>query len=180
MSEQKTAQSAAMTAIEKALATKAPKDVVQAFLLNTAKESVAYAAEKLIAENADYVSLNFSNPELKKIEPWAGSSQGRDVYIYTFSNVGTYWNIDDFQVTDMISENETVAVFGQFTYTSVHAQNTFTSPFAIKAVVKDGLITYFQFMEDTYASAASFRVGGEWIIQQDSDSAKNFTVSANA
>ncbi|BCU64529.1 hypothetical protein F941_01857 [Acinetobacter bouvetii DSM 14964 = CIP 107468] len=69
MSEQETAQSAALNAIEKALATKAPKDVVQAFLLNTAKESVAYAAEKLIAENADYVSLNFSNPELKKLNP---------------------------------------------------------------------------------------------------------------
>ncbi|BCU64528.1 hypothetical protein F941_01858 [Acinetobacter bouvetii DSM 14964 = CIP 107468] len=80
----------------------------------------------------------------------------------------------------MISENETVAVFGQFTYTSVHAQNTFTFPFAIKAVVKDGLITYFQFMEDTYASATSFRVGGEWIIQQDSDSTKNFSVSKNS
>ena len=45
MSEQETAQSAALKAIEKAMATKAPKDVVQAFLLNTAKESVAYAAE---------------------------------------------------------------------------------------------------------------------------------------
>lgn len=76
----------------------------------------------------------------------------------------------------MISENETIAVFGQFTYTYVHAQNTFTSPF--KAIVKDGLITYFQFMEDTYASATSFHVGGEWSIPQDSDSAKNFTVSA--
>ncbi|WP_228257564.1 hypothetical protein [Acinetobacter bouvetii] len=70
-----------MTAIEKALSTKAPKDILQAFLLNTTKESVAYASEKIIAGNADYSSLNFSNPELKKIEPWAGSSQGRDVYI---------------------------------------------------------------------------------------------------
>ncbi|OTG91661.1 hypothetical protein B9T34_04610 [Acinetobacter sp. ANC 3813] len=78
----------------------------------------------------------------------------------------------------MLAENELVAVFGQFTYTSVYAKNTFTSPFSIKATVKDGLITFFQFMEDTYASASSFRVGGEWIIQQDADSSKNFKVSA--
>ncbi|KYQ70807.1 hypothetical protein AZH43_03330 [Acinetobacter pragensis] len=83
-------------------------------------------------------------------------------------------------MTDLISENETVAVFGQFTYTSVVAQQTFTSPFSIKAMVKNGLITYFQFMEDTYASAASFRVAGEWIIQQDADSTKNFSVSENS
>ncbi|WP_353140745.1 nuclear transport factor 2 family protein [Acinetobacter pragensis] len=167
-------------AIETALNSKAPKDVVLAFLMNTSKELVAYAAEKLVAADADYVSLNFSNPELKQIEPWAGTSKGREVYIYTFSNVGTYWNIDDFQITDLISENETVAVFGQFTYTSVVAQQTFTSPFSIKAMVKNGLITYFQFMEDTYASAASFRVAGEWIIQQDADSTKNFSVSENS
>ncbi len=164
-------------AIDKALETKAPKDVVHAFLLNTSKELVAYAAEKLVAVDATYVSLNFSNPELKKIEPWAGTSQGREVYVYTFSNVGTYWNVDDFQVSDLICEGETVAVFGQFTYTSVVARRTFTSPFSIKAIVKNGLITYFQFMEDTYASAASFRVAGEWIIQQNSDSAQNFKVS---
>lgn len=167
-------------AIETALNSKAPKDVVLAFLMNTSKELVTYAAEKLVAADADYVSLNFSNPELKQIEPWAGTSKGREVYIYTFSNVGTYWNIDDFQITDLISENETVAVFGQFTYTSVFAQQTFTSPFSIKAMVKNGLITYFQFMEDTYASAASFRVSGEWIIQQDADSTKNFSVSENS
>ena len=164
-------------AIENALKTKTPKDVVKAFLLNSSKELVANAAEKLVAADATYVSLNFSNPELKQIEPWAGTSQGREVYIYTFSNVGTYWNVDDFQISDLISEGETVAVFGQFTYTSVVAKHTFTSPFSIKAIVKDGFITYFQFMEDTYASAASFRVGGEWIIQQDSDSTQNFKVS---
>ena len=68
-----------------------------------------------------------------------------------------------------------MAVFGKFTYTSVIAKNTFTSPF-----VKDGLITYFQFLEDTYASAASFRVEGEWTIQQDADNSKRFNVSANS
>lgn len=163
-------------AIEKALKTKQPKDVVLAFLMNTSKELVSAAAEKLVAVDATYVSLNFNNPELKKIEPWAGTSQGRDVYTYTFSNVGTYWNVDDFQITDMLAEDKTVAVFGQFTYTSVHAKNTFTSPFSIKAIVEDGLIQYFQFMEDTYASAASFRVDGHWNIQQDSDPSKIFQV----
>lgn len=164
-------------AIEKALQTKNPKDVVYAFLVNSSKELVANVSEKLVAEDAQYVSLNFSNPELKQIEPWCGSYTGRDVFVYTFSNVGTYWNVDDFQITDMLSEGETVAVFGQFTYTSVHAKVTFTSPLAIKATVKDGVITYFQFMEDTYASAASFRVAGEWTIQQDADASKNFNVS---
>lgn len=166
-------------AIEKALQTKAAKDVVLAFLYNTSPDLVTNAAAQLVAQDAIYSSLNFNNPELKQIEPWTGTSTGRAVYVSTFSNVGTYWHIDDFQITDILSEGETVAVFGQFTYTSVHANITFSSPFSIKATVQDGLITYFQFMEDTYASAASFRVSGEWEIQQHADSSKNFKVSAH-
>ena len=168
------------SALAKALKTRHPKDVVQAFLMNSSKELVAEAANQLVAEDATYVSLNFSNPELKQIEPWTGTARGREAYVYTFANVGTYWRIDDFQITDILSEGEVVAVFGQFTYTSVIAKQTFTSPFSIKAVVKEGMIHYFQFMEDTYASAASFRVAGHWVIQQDTDQTKQFKVSADS
>ncbi|MEG0937830.1 MAG: nuclear transport factor 2 family protein [Comamonas sp.] len=153
--------------IANALKTKHPKDVLQAFLVNSGKETVKHAAEALVAEDAVYISLNFENPELEQIEPWTGTRKGRQIYIDTFSNVGTYWEVNDFQITDLISEGETVAVFGQFTYTSVEIGHRFTSPLAIKATVKDGLITFFQFMEDTYASARSFRKSGSWEIQNN-------------
>lgn len=153
--------------IGKAQQTKQPKDVVQAFLVNSGKATVKQAAEALVAEDATYISLNFDNDELAQIEPWTGTRKGRQIYIDTFSNVGTYWEVNDFQVTDLIAEGETVAVFGSFTYTSVEVGHRFTSPFAIKATVKDGLIVFFQFMEDTYASARSFRKQGAWEIQNN-------------
>jgi len=158
--------------ISKALSTKDPKDIVLAFLSNSSKELVKNVSEKLVHENAVYISLNFDNPELAQIEPWTGKRHGRQIFIDTFSNVGTYWNVDDFQITDIFSENELVAVFGSFTYTSVELGNTFTSPFAIKAKVENGQITFFQFMEDTYASAKSFRKEGYWIIQNNGRSIK--------
>lgn len=153
--------------IDKALASKEPKDVVLAFLANSSKDLVKNSSEKLVHEDAIYTSLNFDNPELAQIEPWAGTRKGRQIFIDTFSSVGTYWNVDDFQITDLLAENETVAVFGSFTYTSVELGNTFTSPFAIKANVHNGQITFLQFMEDTYASAKSFRKEGHWIIQNN-------------
>ncbi|MXV38771.1 nuclear transport factor 2 family protein [Flavobacteriaceae bacterium Ap0902] len=159
--------------IQKALDTKAPKDVVNAFLANANKENVKKVSDAIVAEDATYISLNFDNKELQQIEPWAGTRKGRQVYIDTFSNVGTYWEINDFEITDLISEGETVAVFGSFTYTSVEVGNKFTSPFSILAKVKDGKIVFFQFMEDTYASASSFRVKGTWEIQNNG---KNFHV----
>lgn len=147
--------------------TKKPKDVITAFLANTSKDDIRLAAEALVAADAKYISLNFDHPELKLIEPWTGTSQGREVYIETFANVGTYWNINDFQITNLIAEDESVAVFGSFTYTSVELGHQFTSPFSILAKVENGLITFFQFMEDTYASAKSFRKSGSWEIQNN-------------
>lgn len=162
--------------ITKALETKQPKDVVQAFLYNSGKETVKNAAEKLVAEDATYISLSFDNPELAQIEPWTGTRKGRQIYVDTFSNVGTYWKVNEFNISDMISEGDTVAVFGDFNYTSVVANKTFKSPFSIIAKVHNGKITYFQFLEDTYASAASFRTSGKWTIQQKEGDANKFQV----
>lgn len=159
--------------IQKALDSKAPKDIVNAFLANTGKDDIENVSKALVAQDATYISLSFENEELKQIEPWAGTQKGRQAFIETFSNVGTYWDINNFEVTDMIGEEDKVAVFGSFTYTSVEVQTKFTSPFSILVKIKDGQIVYFQFMEDTYLTASSFRTKGEWEIQNNG---KTFTV----
>jgi ketosteroid isomerase-like protein len=156
--------------IAQAQASKDPVAIVGAFLANSGKDSVAYAASQLVAENATYTSLNFDHPELEQIEPWTGTRKGRQIFVDTFSNVGTYWDVNDFQVTDIFGAGEKVAVFGQFTYTSVAVGHRFTSPFSVLAKVENGQIVYFQFMEDTYASAKSFRQSGQWTIKATKDS----------
>jgi ketosteroid isomerase-like protein len=147
----------------------APTEIVQDFLQNTAPDKVEAAARRLVAEDATYVSLNFDNPELKRILPWTGTSTGQAPYIDTFQRVAGYWTIEDFQVSELFGEGENVAVFGSFTYRSVSLGKSFTSPFSILAKVRDGRITYFQFMEDTFASARSFSTGGTWSIQTAPD-----------
>ncbi|WP_249031648.1 nuclear transport factor 2 family protein [Tenebrionicola larvae] len=144
-----------------------PVDVVKAFLSHTAPDKVSGAAHKLVKSDATYVSLNFDNPELKQIEPWAGTSKGPEGFISTFTRVAQYWDILDFRVSDMFASGENVAVFGRFTYRSKAVGKTFTSPFSILAKVNNGKITYFQFMEDTYASASSFRSSGSWMVKTD-------------
>lgn len=113
------------------------------------------------------MSLNFSNPELKKIEPWAGTSIGPEGFSSTFVGVAKYWKIEDFTVSDIFGTGEHVAVFGKFTYRSVAVGTTFISPFSIHAKVRGGKIVHFQFMEDTYASASSFRQSGSWTVKTD-------------
>jgi ketosteroid isomerase-like protein len=139
--------------------------VVMDFLSNTAPDKVEAAALRLVAPDAVYVSLNFDNPELRKIEPWAGTARGPSAYSDTFLQVAEYWEIEDFTISDKLASGEDVAIFGQFTYRSVEVGNVFTSPFSIHAKVRNGQMVYFQFLEDTYASASSFRQSGSWTVK---------------
>lgn len=144
-----------------------PTEVVAEFLQNTAPDKIEAAAERLVAKDATYISLNFNNPELKAILPWTGTSKGREAFTSTFIRVAKYWTIEEFRVFDLFGEGENVAVFGSFTYRSVTRGKSFRSPFSIHAKVQNGLIVYFQFMEDTFASGRSFSSGGTWTIKTD-------------
>lgn len=152
--------------------------VVMEFLANTAPDKVEAAAEKLAAPDATYVSLNFDNPELREILPWTGTNKGPKAFSSLFLQVQDYWKIEDFTISTKISSGEDVAIFGKFTYRSVAVDQVFTSPFSIHAKVRDGKMTYFQFMEDTYASASSFRQSGAWTVKTSANAAP-FAVGAD-
>lgn len=139
--------------------------VVMDFLSNTAPDKVEAAATRLVAPDAIYISLNFDNAELKKIEPWTGTAKGPGAYSSTFLRVAEFWKIEDFTITDKLASGEDVAIFGKFTYRSVEVGRVFTSPFSIHAKVRGGKLVYFQFLEDTYASASSFRQSGSWTVK---------------
>jgi hypothetical protein len=47
--------------------------VLQQLLQNTSNLKVL---QQLMTPDATYVSLNFDNPELKKVEPWTGTHKG--------------------------------------------------------------------------------------------------------
>jgi uncharacterized protein len=146
---------------------KNPTDIVTEFLQNTAPDKVEGAADRLVAEDATYISLSFDNPELKKILPWTGTAKGREAYTSTFIRVARYWTVEDFSVSASFGTGEDVAVFGSFTYRSNTRGKSFRSPFSIHAKVRDDKIVYFQFMEDTFASSRSFSSGGSWKIKTD-------------
>jgi hypothetical protein len=119
------------------------------------------------AKNVTYVSLNSSNPDLKKIMPWCGTSHGPESIVKTFVDVGRFWKVKSFEKEATFTDGKNVAIFGRFTYISTVLSKTVTSPFAVFAKVRNGRCTYMQFMEDTFATGASFRSGGEWIFHSD-------------
>jgi hypothetical protein len=121
----------------------------------------------LTTKDVTYVSLNYSNPDLKKIMPWCGTSHGPQSIVKTFVDVGRFWKVKSFEKEAMFSDGENVAIFGRFTYESTVLSKTVISPFAVFAKVHNGRCSYMQFMEDTLATSASFRSGGKWIFHSD-------------
>jgi hypothetical protein len=123
----------------------------------------------LTTGDVTYVSLNYSNPDLKKIMPWCGTSKGPESIVKTFVDVGRFWTIESFEKEAQFTDGENVAIFGRFTYTSSVLSKTVTSPFAVFAKVQKGRCSYLQFMEDTFATGDSFRKGGRWLFHSDPD-----------
>ena len=139
-------------------------ELVQA-LLNDPKD--IDVVRGLCTPDVTYVSLNYSNPDLQKSMPWCGTYQGPEAFVSTFVRVGQYWSVDDFSPEAIFGDEKQAAVFGRMTLTSTVMQKTVTSPFAIYLKLTDGKFTYIQFMEDTFATSASFRSSGVWTFRSN-------------
>jgi len=71
--------------------------VLQELLQNTTNLKVL---NQLMTPDVTYVSLNFDNPELKKIEPWTGTHKGPQALADVFGAIQRFWKTLDFKVTD--------------------------------------------------------------------------------
>ena len=143
-----------------------PVEVVNQWLQNLLDPEVV---NELVAPDATYVSLNTNNPELKKIMPWTGTSNGPQAFLDNLGAMFTRWENQAFNVAALFGSDEDVAVFGDFRYKSHSLGRVVSSPFSIHVKVVDGKVILLQFQEDTYATAASFRKSGSWTVQTEPD-----------
>jgi ketosteroid isomerase-like protein len=118
--------------------------------------------QSVTTEDVTYVSLNFDNPDLHKVMPWAGTNRGPQSIVEAFTGMGRVWETRAFEVRDVISDEHNVAMFGSFTYRTRTLGKDITSPFALLAKTSDGRIGYVTFLEDTFGTAGSFRASGVW------------------
>ena len=145
-----------------------PIDVVGELLPNLLDPDVV---NRVVAPDLTYVGLNTENAELAKIMPWTGTWHGPQKFLENLRTMFQQWENQGFNVTNMFASGENVAVFGDFRYRSLSVDKVVTSPFAILLRVVDGKVTHFQFLEDSYATAASFRKDGSWTVQPQPDAA---------
>jgi ketosteroid isomerase-like protein len=121
--------------------------------------------DRYLAPDVEYISLNWENPELRRIMPWAGSHKGIAAFRECAQQIADSWDILRFDFERVMGEGDDVAAFGRFVYETKMLKQQTHSPFAIWAKVRDGKISFFQFLEDTYHTAASFRTRGNWRVR---------------
>ena len=139
-------------------------DRLQQLLQNTTNLQVV---QQLMTPDAVYVSLNFDNPELKKVMPWTGTHTGPQSLSEVFEAIQRFWKTLDFKVTDAIEQGNRVALFGSFTYKSNATGREVTSPFGLLARFEGDKVAYVQFLEDSYGTAGSFKTGGATRFHSD-------------
>ena len=128
-------------------------------ILNVQSDPDPDLIKSLVAFDATYVSLSFDNPVLHQVMPWAGTRYrvGPQAFLDTFTRVGLWWQRGPFQIQAMFCDGGNVTAWGEVTLTSTVMNKTITGPWATRAEVNgEGLITYFQFMEDTFLTSSSF------------------------
>jgi ketosteroid isomerase-like protein len=138
--------------------------LLQQLLRNTSNLEVL---QQLMTPDATYVSLNFDNPELKKVMPWTGTHKGAQALSNVFTAIQRFWKTLDFKVTDTIEQGSRVAMFGSFTYKSNVTGREITSPFSLLARFESDKVAYVQFLEDSYGTAGSFKTGGATRFHSD-------------
>jgi hypothetical protein len=138
--------------------------VLQQLLQNTSNVTVL---QQLMTADATYVSLNFDNPELKKVMPWTGTHKGAQALADVFAAINQFWKTLDFKVTDTIEQGSRVAMFGSFTYKSNVTGREIRSPFGLLARFEGTKVAYVQFLEDSYGTASSFKTGGATRFHSD-------------
>ncbi|KAH7054325.1 hypothetical protein B0J12DRAFT_738865 [Macrophomina phaseolina] len=120
--------------------------------------------KELVAFDATYVSLTEDNPDLHKILPWAGTRYrvGPQAFLDTFTRVGLWWTRGPFNVESIFTDGQgNLTAWGNFVITSNTMGKTLTAPWSCRAEINgDGLISYFQYMEDTFATTSTFWAEG--------------------
>src|ERR1700740_1686247 len=92
----------------------------------------------LVTDDVTYVSLNYDNPDLHRIMPWAGTGRGAERIVQTFVDVERFWERVDCRPEALFGSGEYAAMFGRFTYRSRVLGKLVTTPFAVFARVVNG------------------------------------------
>ena len=138
--------------------------VLQELLQNTSNLKVL---RQLMTPDVTYVSLNFDNPELKKLCPGLAPTRGLRRCPMSLRRSNATGKHSTSRSLYTIEQGNRISLFGSFAYKSNATGKEITSPFGLLARFEGDKVAYVQFLEDSYGTAGSFKTGGGTRFQSD-------------
>ncbi len=103
--------------------------------------------------------------------PWVGVHRGKQAVKEFLAHMHRNLEVTAFGPREVISEGDRAAAFGWFRLHALSTGRTADIAYAIRFELRNGLITRYHFLENTFDVAATFRSSGEWCL--DTDGAKH-------
>lgn len=145
---------------------KDPVEILRRFLENPAHPATVH---EVVASDAVHLTINDQNPDLEKVLPWAGLKRGPQWFLDVHSRMLHYIRTEEFTVETIFGSGGNVAAFGTVRQCSNTLAKSTSSPFSVFAKVVGGKIAFLQYLEDSYATALSFKSEGFWRVHADPD-----------
>jgi ketosteroid isomerase-like protein len=140
-------------------------EIVRRFMDAALVQQDPTAVDNYFAADVTFVAIVPNSLELTAIVPWYGTRHSpagvKEAYALLLTNL----ELLAFEPAVAFGAGENAAMFGRFRFRSKITGKLVDSEWAIRAKVHDGRITYFQFYENSYTVASTFRRGGSWDIE---------------
>jgi ketosteroid isomerase-like protein len=100
--------------------------------------------------------------------PWLGLHRGRRAVETFLTHMHRNLEVVAFGPREVISDGDRAAAFGWFRLHSLTTGATRDIAYSIRFELRDGLITRYHFLENTFDVAMTFRVAGSLLLNVDS------------
>lgn len=133
------------------------KDVVQHFFA-ALRSSGPDAALEFVGDDAVFIAV--LGDDFRKYLPMYGKYIGKKGARDFLHSLSESFDTQEFITQKVISEDNSVALWGKFHHIVRSTGRDFHSDWALVCEVKDGKIEHYQFYEDTAALEAAFHLPG--------------------
>ena len=146
--------------------------------LDTVIRKDASAVDRFFAADVEYVvngsPLVESSADVPPISaecqaalPWLGLHSGRDKVKRFLAHMHRNLEVTGFGRREVISEGNKAAAFGWFRLHALSTGKTVDIAYSIRFELRDGVITKYHFLENTFDVARAFRTNGQWVFETD-------------
>lgn len=113
------------------------------------------------------MEVNALSGELRSGLPWLGMYRGLHEVRAFLTHMHANLDVIGFGSRELVGDDQRAAIFGWFGLRSRPEGREIRSAYSVLLEQREGKISRYQFLENTFDVALAFRSAGSWAIQTD-------------